>query len=637
MRIAVFLFCVVFFSFLAKTNGQPIHDASGCGTDAHHAWLMQSDAKYKANFLHQKAVLDSLKYITPSTDRQSPPVYIIPLVVHVIHLGEQVGYQTNIPDQQILDAIDGLNERYANANGAGTDIEIQFCLANRDPNGCPTSGIVRVDGSVIPGYREGGITWDGTCGVDEVAVKDLSKWPTWEYYNIWVVNDICGSVAGYAYYPNGNEYDGTVIDIVSMTYDNGTLSHELGHGLNLKHTFSGSEDNNCPSDFDCLVDGDEVCDTPPHRTNSCGNTNPCTNEGEWLNSKLNWMSYCFPSPEEGRFTPDQQTRMRNTMLVEPRAALLESAACSNTDRMQFTSPSTALCRYESRELLALPPGGYFQVISGSGYIQDNVLTPTGGNQIIVAYIISQENCTSSLEQTIAVKPAPNALLKVTEDSLCTGQSTLLQGLPTGGTYSVISGPGVIDSVVLTAQDAGLITLLYEKMYAGCAIRDTHIVQSFALPETDIALLSSDILTAVPDTGTFQWLRCDNGFEPIPDAIEAVYQATSSGSYAVVSVNGMCSDTSSCITIEITATHDDQDAQIKIYPNPVEDYVRIEGLFSSGETEINLIDIRGHHLPIVARQSGSLMDIDMSSFTSGVYLLEVKEAASQPMIFKIIKM
>lgn len=175
------------------------------------------------------------------------------------------------------------------------------------------------------------------------------------------------------------------------------------------------------------------------------------------------------------------------------------------------------------------------------------------------------------------------------------------------------------------------------MYAGCAIRDTHIVQSFALPETDIALLSSDILTAVPDTGTFQWLRCDNGFEPIPDAIEAVYQATSSGSYAVVSVNGMCSDTSSCITIEITATHDDQDAQIKIYPNPVEDYVRIEGLFSSGETEINLIDIRGHHLPIVARQSGSLMDIDMSSFTSGVYLLEVKEAASQPMIFKIIKM
>lgn len=636
MRITIVFCLLALSSFSAFSQSQPIHDASGCGTDAHHAWLMQSDVEYKANFLHQKAILDSLKYTSPSTDRQSPPVYTIPVVVHVIHLGEQVGYQTNIPDQQILDAIDGLNERYANANGAGTDIEIQFCLANRDPNGCPTSGIVRVDGSVIPGYREEGVTWDGTCGVDEVAVKDLSKWPTWEYYNIWVVNDICGSVAGYAYYPNGNEYDGTVIDIVSMTYDNGTLSHELGHGLNLKHTFSGSEDNNCPSDNDCLVDGDEVCDTPPHRTNSCGNSNPCTNEGEWLNSKLNWMSYCFPSQAEGRFTPDQQTRMRNTMLVEPRAALLESAACSNTDRMQFTSPTTALCRYESRELTALPVGGYFQVVSGSGYIQGNVLTPTGGTQIVVAYIISQENCTSSLEQTIAVKPAPNALLKVTEDSLCTGQSTLLQGLPTGGTYSVVSGPGVIDSVVLTAQDAGMITLLYEKMYAGCAIRDTQVVQAFTLPQTDIATLNSDLLIAVPDTGTFQWLRCDDGYQPIPDAVEAEFRPTTSGSYAVVSIQGMCRDTSSCIEVEITATHDEQGSRINIYPNPVKDEVRMEGIVLSDKAKIALVDLHGHQFPVVARPSGSVMYIDMASLTSGVYLLEVKKATGQPLIFKIIK-
>jgi hypothetical protein len=633
----ILMTCLVLLSFAIQAQAQSQEDGFSCGTDAHHAWLMQSNARYRDAFLHQKALLDSLKYVPAPMDRQSPPVYTIPVVVHVIHLGEQVGYQTNIPDQQILDAINGLNERYANANGNGTDIEIQFCLATVDPNGCPTSGIVRVDGSVIPGYREGGITWDGSCGVDEVSVKDLSKWPTWEYYNIWVVNDICGSVAGYAYYPNGNEYDGTVIDIVSMTYENGTLAHELGHGLNLKHTFAGSEDNNCPADNDCMVDGDEICDTPPHRTNSCGNNNPCTAEGEWLNSKLNWMSYCFPSQVDGRFTPDQRTRMRNTMLVEPRAALLESVACANADRMQFTSPSSPLCRYESRELTALPAGGYFEVASGSGIIQGNILTPTGGTQIVVAYIISQEDCTSSIEQTIAVKPAPTALLKVEEDTLCAGQSTLVQGLPTGGTYSVVSGPGSIDSITFTAQDAGEIILLYEKMYAGCAIRDTHIVQSFPVPETDIALLSSDVLTAIPDTGTFQWLRCDNGFEPIPDAIEAVYPVTSSGSYAVVSVNGICRDTSSCITVVITATHDDQESKIIIYPNPVKDLVRLEGLAPSDIAEMNLFDIRGHQLPLISRHNGPIMDIDMASFTSGVYLLEVRGPAGQPLIFKIIKL
>ena len=35
-------------------------------------------------------------------------------------------------------------------------MEISFCLATRDPFGCPTSGINRVDGSVVPGYREEG-------------------------------------------------------------------------------------------------------------------------------------------------------------------------------------------------------------------------------------------------------------------------------------------------------------------------------------------------------------------------------------------------------------------------------------------------------------------------------------------------
>jgi hypothetical protein len=189
-------------------------------------------------------------------------------VVHVINLGEQVGYQSNISDQQIHNAIAGLNERYANANGKGVDIKISFCLANRTPDGCPSSGINRVDGSVIHGYRENGVTWDGSCGVDETAVKDLSKWPTWEYYNIWVVNNICGSVAGYAYYPNGNEYDGTVIEYTSMNYDAEVLAHEIGHGLNIRHTFSGDDDG-CPENDNCLEDGDEICDTPPHRRNDC--------------------------------------------------------------------------------------------------------------------------------------------------------------------------------------------------------------------------------------------------------------------------------------------------------------------------------------------------------------------------------
>ncbi|MBK6339668.1 MAG: hypothetical protein IPF63_08785 [Bacteroidetes bacterium] len=75
---------------------------------------------------------------------------VIPVVFHVI-------YKTadqNISDQRIAEQIDILNKDFArlNADASNTPsrfqsiasgIKIKFCLANRDPNGNPTTGIER--------------------------------------------------------------------------------------------------------------------------------------------------------------------------------------------------------------------------------------------------------------------------------------------------------------------------------------------------------------------------------------------------------------------------------------------------------------------------------------------------------------
>ena len=612
-------------------------EEQNCGFDEHHAYLLKTDPAYKTRYIQQKAILDSIKRAPHFEERGLPPVYTIPVVVHIIHLGEQIGYRSNITDEQIYDAITGLNERYANVNGAGTDIEINFCLANKDPNGCPTSGIVRVDGSVVPGYRENGITWDGSCGVDEHAIKDLSKWPTWQYYNIWVVTDICGPIAGYAYYPNGDEYDGTVIDYVSMKYENGTLAHEIGHGLNLKHTFSGDDGNICPVNDNCLEDGDEICDTPPHRTNDCGVNNPCSSEGIWLNSKNNWMSYCHPGADIGLFTEDQRTRMRDAMAVDPRAALLTSPACSNEVHMKITSDATIMCPFETRVLTAVPEGGYFVIANGSGYIQGNLLMPTGGTNIVVEYVIVQENCTSSLYQDIPVKLVPHTLLKSDEDSLCTGQTATLQGLPAGGNFSVISGPGVIDSNLLTTEGEGMISLMYEKSFLGCVSRDTHVVASYPLPVAGIELLASDVLTAVPDTGTFQWLRCDHNDEPVVGATDAIFQATSSGSYAVVLISGICRDTSDCIEVEATGTHEDhQSPELKIYPNPAKDILYMEGSLLQGEYNITVFDLRGRLVTTAYHQSKDKIEFDLTYLETGVYILQVEVKGIGRFMYRVVK-
>jgi|GEM_PF-1346191 len=636
MRILLLLVCLATFSFGVDAQSDSGQGDNPCGFDGHHEYLMKTDLAYKAGFLKQKAILDSLKYAPAVWNRQQGQLFTIPVVVHVIHLGEQIGYQTNIPDEQILGAIDGLNERYANINGAGVDIGITFCLANRDPNGCPTSGINRVDGSGIPGYKEEGITWDGNCGVDEHAVKDLSKWPTWEYYNIWVVNDICGEVAGYAYYPNGGEYDGAVVDIVSMKYDNVTLAHELGHGLNLKHTFSGGEDD-CPNNNDCLEDGDEICDTPPHRVNYCGNNNPCTSEGDWLNSRYNWMSYCFPSAEIGRFTPDQHQRILNALAVDPRASLLVSAGCANEERMSITSDNSTLCPNAERVLSAVPAGGHFEIASGTGYINGNVLTATGGTEIVVEYIIEEENCTSSISQVIPIKPIPQSLLKSAEDTLCIGQTTTLQGFPAGGAFTLVSGPGSLDGNLLTAEGNGSLELLYQKTILGCISRDSHVVISNAIPEVDVETVLAEVLTAVPDTGTFQWVRCDLDYEAIPDATDPLYEVSTSGSYAVISINGACRDTSDCIEMQITATHEsDANPDIRMYPNPVNDVLYLEGVLWQKEIKIALLNIQGEPIATKINQGQNRIEIDFSTLLPGVYLIQVDEKGYGRKVYRVVK-
>jgi hypothetical protein len=110
-----------------------------------------------------------------------------------------------------------------------------------------------------------------------------------------------------------------------MTSNSGTLPHEIGHGFFLYHTFNGDGGNvSCPTDIDCQVNGDQVCDTPPHKQGDCGTINPCTSVGVWDNSRFNYMAYC---PLVNRFTQGQKERMRATAVIAPRASLLTSVGC----------------------------------------------------------------------------------------------------------------------------------------------------------------------------------------------------------------------------------------------------------------------------------------------------------------------
>ena len=330
-------FRILFVSiFIFKLSGLWAQSPTGCVTADLHQHLMQVDPQYAAEIETQE--LSYQEYVRQSRSGElnsrsvglnsCDDIIYLPIVVHIIHLGQAIGVGSNISDTKVISAIDAMNQRLRNQNNLGIDMKIQFVLARRDPQGNPSNGINRVNGSTVTNFTRQGITWDGDGGASAEAIKDLSRWPKGQYYNVWTVHRIHGSgpngggIAAYANFPSYSyEYDGIVIDTDYMSASSTVLTHEIGHGFNLLHTFEGENGTNCPSNNSCIQNGDKVCDTPPHKLNDCGSSNPCSTTGEWDNSKRNYMSYCG---NLSRFTNGQKMRVDATIMNGPRTPLLDS-------------------------------------------------------------------------------------------------------------------------------------------------------------------------------------------------------------------------------------------------------------------------------------------------------------------------
>lgn len=238
-------------------------------------------------------------------------LYIIPVVFHIIHNNGP----ENISDEQIYSAIEVLNrdfrlmnedidQAYGDFGSIAADIEIEFRLAQRDPDENCTKGIVRVQSQ---------LTYDG-----DSQMKQLSYWPRNKYMNVWVCAD-AGGAAGYTFLPasvnnpNMADEDGIVLlhDYTgnigtSNNFRSRTLTHECGHWLNLRHTWgptnSPGEPENCDVDdnvddtpetigwLSCLLDGE-----------SCGT----------LDNVQNYMEYSYCSR---MFTEGQKSRMRAAVI-----------------------------------------------------------------------------------------------------------------------------------------------------------------------------------------------------------------------------------------------------------------------------------------------------------------------------------
>lgn len=329
-----------------------------CAFDGKHRLLMQNDPSYfQKNQEFEEMVMNFVPSKTAAT-------YKIPVVVHVMSEGTAL---TTISDQQIKDAIKGLNERLRKlagglGDGNGVDVEVEYALAVRDESGNCTNGIVRYDLSGNATYVSGGVeTAVANPGITDGLLKSLSVWDQTKYYNMWLVSEIDGNnggsgIQGYAYFASshGNAEDGAVMLVNTFKNPDGTtLIHELGHSLNLYHTFEGDGTGaSCPTNATCATQGDRCCDTPAHRRSSSDcvtEDNVCTGVVNATESDAyihNYMDYSSDACQN-MFTANQKTRML-AAISGTRASFLESNGNMSLVPVaapvaDFTSNKTILC------------------------------------------------------------------------------------------------------------------------------------------------------------------------------------------------------------------------------------------------------------------------------------------------------
>ncbi|MES2396974.1 MAG: M43 family zinc metalloprotease [Bacteroidota bacterium] len=357
------LFLLTFLSF--NTFAQ--ESVKYCGADEMRISVLKQNPKIAQAVIKRDAELEKFtaQFVSDFYDNNArSATYTIPVVFHVIH---NYGIE-NISDAQILDGLDIVNKTFRKqlADTASivsvfkplhADCDIEFKLAQLDPDGNCTNGINRIASPLTL--------------IGDHSVKSLIQWPTNKYLNVYIVSQAAG-LAGHCVWPSDADtipaWDGIVIGYnyvgsfgTSSYTQSVAFAHECGHYLNLHHIWGG---NNVPGFYfypcadinkDCNVD-DLVADTPPTiGWQSCNLSGAsCGNSVDNVQNTMDY-SYC-----NRMFTYGQKARMqaclnspiagRNNLWSPANLAATGVLSSPALCKANFTSNKAVVCQSSSNTI-----------------------------------------------------------------------------------------------------------------------------------------------------------------------------------------------------------------------------------------------------------------------------------------------
>lgn len=534
--------------------------------------------------------------------RGSQVVVTIPVVVHVVYNTPQ----QNISDAQINSQIQILNEDFRKLNAdinlvpsvwtnLAADIEIEFCLASRDPQGNPTNGITRTQTGNSAGFNQ-------SNAVKSDATGGKSPWNTEKYLNIWVCK-LAGSLLGYAQFPDDDPAtDGVVIGFnyfgntgtAQSPFNKGrTTTHEIGHWLGLFHIWG--DEPQCSQD-------DEVSDTPQQKDSNsgCPNFPQTTQAGGRCNASdpssmfMNYMDYVNDACMY-MFTNGQKARMLS-FLNGSRASLLTSDGC-------------------------IPPGG------GSATCDSTINVPANGTASVL-------NIYNTVNQTWGYVSGHNSYLdigKAEKFNVNVGNMQLsrfyigfgrIYASNNNSTFSVKvyntagnGGPGS-ELVSGNATYAAQIAAVNQGNYSLFTLNNPISVPNpffigveFGYTGDTLAIYTTALNQATTNTG---WEKLsDNTWQPYTTPQPAGW-ALSFNQYIVpVFCSGPTSNESAFEEIS---------AVVNLFPNPAQSQLMLN-LSDYENYTFTVVDLFGREIDVRSSINQDLKAFDISSLPNGMYFLK----------------
>lgn len=599
-----------------------------CGSADHYHEMMMTNPDFKSN--HELQEQKTQEYLS-HPEHQVRALKTIPVVVHVV-------YNTaaqNVSDAQIQSQIDVLNKdfRKLNTDWTGTpavfqslvaDCEIEFCLAKQDPNGNPSTGIVRKSTTVTAFGTNDAVKKNAQGGDD--------AWNSSKYLNLWVCN-LSGGVLGYAQFPGGPAAtDGVVITYTGFgtigtaaaPFNKGrTATHEVGHWLNLFHIW-GDDGSACTG-------SDQVGDTPNQGSEYYGcPTFPQVSCSNGPNGAMfmNYMDYTDDACMY-MFTVGQKARMDALFTTGGlRASLLTSAGC--------TVPTGNTC--------GTPSG-----LAASGITTSGATVSWSAISGATSYNVQYKLSTAASWTTVTSTTTSKALTGLSASSsynvqvqaVCSaGTSTYSSVLSfsTTGTAPACSNNYESNNTRNTATSIAANSTI-KSMLATSSDKDYFkIVTTNAAPKLKVTLstLPGDYdLKLYNASGTLIGTSQLGG--TASETITINTAPTGSTYYAYVYGYGGAYSSSICYTLtnvtsatnlkiessELEATNK---VDISIYPNPASDQLNIE--FYSIENPSVIVNVYStlgqkvitNAIQTIEGQNKSMLDV--STLKNGMYILEI---------------